>query len=68
MIRPFSIYDLGSKTISNIPVSLIVDIPVMLFVMAFMTLPALKRGKLTRGQGIILLCIYAGFCVFQFVL
>ena len=67
VIRPFSIYDLGSKTISNIPVSLIVDIPVMLFVMAFMTLPALKRGKLTRGQGIILLCIYAGFCVFQFV-
>ena len=66
-IRPFSIYELGSKTISNIPVSLIVDIPVMLFVMAFMTLPALKRGKLTRVQGIILLCVYAAFCVFQFV-
>ncbi len=66
-IRPFSIYELGSKTISNIPVSLIVDIPVMLFVMAFMTLPALKRGKLTRAQGIVLLCVYAAFCVFQFV-
>ncbi len=66
-IRPFSIYDLGSKTISNIPISLIVDIPVMLFVMAFMTLPALKKGKLTRIQGIILLCVYAAFCVFQFV-
>ena len=66
-IMPFSVYALGSKTISGIPVSLIVDIPVMLFVMAFMTLPALKRGKLTRAQGIVLLCVYAGFCVFQFI-
>ena len=66
-IRPFSIYELGSKTIGSIPVSLVVDIPVMLFVMAFMTLPALKRGRLTRTQGIVLLCVYAAFCVFQFV-
>ena len=34
--------------------------------MLFMTLPALKHGKLTRPQGIILLCVYAAFCVFQF--
>ncbi len=67
VIRPFSIYGLGSKTISGIPASLIADIPVMLFVMAFMTLPALKRGRLTRAQGIILLCVYAAFCVFQFI-
>ena len=66
-IRPFSIYDLGSKTIGATPVSLYVDLPVMIFVMAFMTFPALKRGKLTRPQGIILLCVYAAFCVFQFV-
>ena len=66
VIRPFSIYALGSKTIGGTPVSPIVDLPVMLFVMAFMTLPALKRGKLTRIQGIALLCIYAAFCVFQF--
>ena len=66
-IRPFSIYSLDSKMIGGTPVSLIVDIPVMLFVMAFMTLPALKRGKLTRAQGIVLLCVYAAFCVFQFV-
>ena len=66
VIRPFSIYELGSKTIGNIPVSLVVDIPVMLFVMAFMTLPALRRGKLTRAQGITLLCVYTAFCVFQF--
>ena len=67
VIRPFSIYELGSKTIGNLPVSLVVDLPVMLFVMAFMTLPALKRGKLTRAQGITLLCVYAAFCVFQFL-
>ena len=67
LIRPFSIYELGSKTIGSLPVSLVVDLPVMVFVMAFMTLPALKRGKLTRLQGIVLLCVYAAFCVFQFV-
>ena len=66
-IRPFSIYQLGSKTIGGTPVSLIVDIPVMLFVMGFMTLPALLRGKLTRIQGILLLCVYTAFCIFQFV-
>ena len=55
------------NTVFGLPVSLAVDIPVMFFVMAFMTLPALKRGKLTRSQGIILLCVYAAFCVFQFV-
>ncbi len=57
----------AAKTIFGVPVSLAVDIPVMFFVMAFMTLPALKRGKLTRAQGICLLCVYAAFCVFQFV-
>ena len=67
MIAPFNIHKLGEKTIGSIPVSMAVEIPVMLFVMLFMTLPALKGGKLTRLQGIILLCVYAVFCVFQFV-
>ena len=58
----------AGNTVFGLPVSLAVDIPVMFFVMAFMTLPALKRGKLTRSQGIILLCVYAAFCVFQFVI
>ena len=66
VLRPFSIYSLDSKVIAGLPVSLIADIPVMLFVMAFMTLPALKRSRLTRTQGITLLCIYAAFCIFQF--
>lgn len=57
-----------SKTIAGMNASLVVDIPLMLFVMAFLTLPALKREKLTRAQGIILLAIYAAFCVFQFML
>lgn len=67
VLSPFSIYDLQNRMIGGIPSSLVVDIPVMIFVMAFMTLPALKRGKLTRAQGITLLCIYAAFCVFQFI-
>ena len=65
-IKPFYVKDLGRNFINGTPVSLLVDIPVMLFVMAFMTLPALKRGKLTRTRGIILLAVYAAFCVFQF--
>ena len=56
------------KTINGMNASLAVDIPVMLLVMAFMTLPALLRGRLSRWQGIGLLAIYVGFCVFQFAL
>ena len=66
-IRPFSIHELGSQTINGTPVSLMIDLPVMLFVMAFMTVPALIRGKLSRLQGIVLLCVYAAFCAFQFI-
>ena len=42
--------------------------PLMLFVMAFLTIPALATKKLHRYQGIVLLCIYAAFCVIQFVM
>jgi len=48
--------------------SLVLDIPLMLGVMALLTLPALLRKKLGRWQGITLLGIYAAFCVFQFFL
>ena len=37
-------------------------------VMLLMILPAMLRKKLGRWQGITLLCIYAAFCVLQFVL
>lgn len=63
-LSPFAVP--ATNTVFGVPVSLAVDIPVMFFVMAFMTLPALKREKLTRPQGICLLCVYAAFCIFQF--
>ena len=57
-----------SSTIAGYNASLVLDIPVMLLVMALLTLPALKRGKLSRVQGVLLLAIYAAFCVAQFTL
>ena len=56
-----------SKTLFGLNSSLVIDIPLMLFVMAFLTIPALVRGKLSRAQGIVLLCIYGAFCIYQFV-
>ena len=56
-----------SKTIAGLNSSLVVDIPLMLFVMAFLTFPAITREKLSRAQGIVLLVIYAAFCIYQFV-
>ena len=64
-LSPFAVPQ--SKMIAGMNASLVVELPVMLFVMAFLTLPALKRGKVTRGQGITLLLIYAAVCVFQCV-
>ena len=55
------------KQIAGIPASFIIDIPLMFFVMAFMTIPAIIRGKLSRIQGVVLLLIYAAFCIFQFI-
>ena len=46
--------------------SLVLDIPLMLIVMLLLCVPALTRKKLARWQGILLLCIYAAFCLFQF--
>ena len=46
--------------------SLVLDIPLMIAVMGLLVLPALIGKKLSRWQGIVLLCIYAGFCAFQF--
>ena len=55
------------KQIGGFPASFVVDIPLMFLVMAFVTVPALIRGKLSRIQGIVLLAVYAAFCIFQFV-
>ena len=46
--------------------SLVLDIPLMLIVMLLLCVPALARKKLDRWQGVLLLCIYAAFCIFQF--
>ena len=48
--------------------SLLMDIPVMLTVMVLLTFPALASKKLHRWQGIVLLCIYAAFCICQFAM
>ena len=65
-LSPFAVP--ASKVVAGMNASLLIDIPVMLFVMSFLTLPALIRGKLTRAQGIILLIVYFTFCIVQFVL
>ncbi len=65
-LKPFTIP--MDSTIGGVVTSLLIDIPVMFFVMAFLTLPALKRGKLSRWQGIILLAVYAAFCLIQFII
>ena len=65
-IKPFSVP--AEKTFLNTGLnsSLVVEIPLMLTVMLLLTLPALIKGKLYRWQGIALLLLYVGFCVYQF--
>nr|MBR4281169.1 calcium/sodium antiporter [Clostridia bacterium] len=64
VLAPFAVP--ASKTIASMNASLVVDIPLMFFVMAFMTLPAIIRGKLQRWQGVTLLGVYAAYVGFQF--
>ena len=64
VLSPFAVP--ASKTIGGMNASLVLDIPLMLFAMAFLTLPAIFRGKLKRWQGVMLLCVYAAFVCFQF--
>ena len=65
-ISPFAIP--SEKLLAGKNASLLVDIPVMLGVMGILCLPSLIKGKLSRWQGILLLGIYLGFMIFQFVL
>ena len=53
---------------TGLNMSLVLEIPVMLGVMALMIFPTLASKKLARWQGILLLGIYAAFCVCQFTL
>ena len=65
VLSPFAIPQ--EKTLAGWPTSLVVDIPVMLAVMALLTIPPMATGRMARWQGIVLLCIYIAFCVFQFM-
>ena len=67
-LAPFRVPVENKLLNTGLNLSLVFDIPVMLGVMALMTLPALAHKKLSRWQGITLLGIYAAFCVCQFVL
>ena len=64
-IHPFAIP--AEKTIAGINASLLIDIPLMFIVMIILCVPPLIKGRLKRWQGILLLALYAGFMVFQFV-
>lgn len=65
-ISPFALPESG--TIGGINSSLILDIPVMLTIMLILTVPTLIKQKLSRWQGVVLLGIYAAFCVLQFLI
>lgn len=65
-LSPFSIPQ--SSTVFGHNASLVIDIPVMFAVMLLLTVPAIVRKKLSRAQGIALLCIYTVFCVIQFAM
>lgn len=66
VVSPFSVPD--NSQIADVNSSLLIDIPVMLFVMAFLTVPALVRKKLSRAQGVILILVYTAFCATQFAI
>ena len=65
-ISPFALPVSG--LIGGVNSSLVIDIPVMLLVMSILIIPTLIKQKLSRWQGILMLAIYAGFCVLQFVI
>ena len=65
VLSPFTLPQ--GKLAFGMNASLVVDIPLMLSVMLIMTVPALLKGRLYRAQGVLLLLIYASFCLFQFV-
>ena len=62
-ISPFAVPE--GSTIFGQNTSLVMEIPVMVGVMALMTLPALFKKKLFRWQGAVLLTVYAAFVVTQ---
>ena len=64
-INPFDVP--ADATFMGMNASLVFDLPLMFIVMGIMTIPTIIKGKLSRWQGISLLCLYAAYCVLQFV-
>ena len=64
-INPFDVP--ADATFMGMNASFVFDIPLVFIVMGIMTIPTILKGKLSRWQGISLLCIYAAYCVLQFV-
>ena len=56
----------AEKLLFGMNASFVIDIPLVMIVMLILTVPPLIRGKLYRWQGILLLFIYAAYCIFQF--
>ena len=67
-LAPFDVPVENTLLNTGLNLSLVFDIPVMLGVMGLMIVPALVGKKLSRWQGLVLMGIYAAFCVCQFVL
>ncbi len=65
-LAPFQVPE--TAKLGDCNASLVLELPLMLLVMMILTLPPLRKGKLSRAQGILLLAIYAAFCVVQFAL
>ena len=66
IISPFNLPT--SKMINGINASLLVDVPVTLFVMLILCIPTLIIGKTRRWQGIVLIITYILFIYYQFVI
>ncbi len=55
-----------SKVLFGQNATLVLDLPLMVAVMAILTVPALISGKVRRWQGVTLLCVYTAFVTAQF--
>lgn len=67
-LSPFAVPVENTLLNTGLNLSLVFDLPVMMLVMSLLCIPTLLKKKLGRWQGITLLCIYAAFCVLQFML
>ena len=67
-LAPFAVPAENTLLNTGLNLSLVLDIPVMLGVMALMIVPAFAAKKLSRWQGSLLLAIYIAFCICQFTL